>query len=95
MIDAYNNIPSYWLDVPDLFTYLKNSPRDDYIVTLIINGVYVNELLQYNGDDDDFVWLNDWYEGEKNIQWRSVIPVSDVTTFCPETGDIGYNKKGV
>lgn len=85
----YDYIPSYYLDVPELFAFLDNSPRTDYIVTLMIDGEMQNELLQWDWNDI-WTWNNDWYEGQKDVTWVGIVAIDDVTTYVPETGDIKY-----
>lgn len=85
----YDYIPSYYLDVPELFAFLDNSPRTDYIVTLMIDGEMQNELLQWDWNDI-WTWKSDWYEGQKDVTWVGIVAIDDVTTYVPETGDIKY-----
>jgi len=55
---------------------------DDYYVTfeLISNGkpVMYTELLRYDFDIGDYVWENDWWEGENTI---IVFGLADVSTL--------------
>jgi hypothetical protein len=78
------------MDVPELFTFLENSPRTDYIVTIELDGEFVNELLQYDGEHECWMWSNDWYEGEKDPRWWGIIAIEDVHTYVPDTGNSSY-----
>ena len=87
----YNYLPSFFFDdQPELFAFLENSPRTDYVITILLNGEYVNELLQWDGEDDTWVWANDWYEGEKDPRWIGIVAIEDVTTYTPDRGDTEY-----
>lgn len=91
MKSPYDYLPSYYIDGPELFSYLENSPRTDYIVTIVIDGEFVNELLQWECDDT-WVWSNDWYEGEDNPTWIGIVALEDVRTYSPDIGDTEYKK---
>lgn len=90
MQTPYDHLPSYYMYIPELFAYLKNSPRTDYIVTIMIDDEMMNELLQFDAENDCWVWANDWYEGENNVTWMAIVALEDVTTYVPETGDTAY-----
>jgi len=90
MQTPYEHLPSYYIDRPELFSYLENSPRTDYIVTIMIDDEMMNELLQFDGEHDCWVWANDWYEGENDVTWIAIVALEDVTTYVPETGDTAY-----
>lgn len=80
----YDYLPSFYIDRPELFKFLENSPRTDYIVTLVINGVSTNELLQWDWENDTWIWANDWYEGEKDVCWFGIVAIEDVVTYIPD-----------
>lgn len=40
-----------------------------------------NEVLEYNGDKDDWTWLNDWDEGYDYVMVLGFIPVEDISLF--------------
>lgn len=90
MQTPYEHLPSYYIGIPELFAFLENSPRTDYIVTIMIDGEMMNELLQWDGESDVWVWSNDWYEGEKDVTWMAIVALEDVITYVPETGDTAY-----
>ena len=91
MKTPYNYLPSYYYDdEPELFAFLKNSPHTVYIVTIILDGKYVNELLQWDFETDTWVWENDWYEGEKDPRWIGIVALEDVTTYAPDRFDTEY-----
>ena len=87
----YDYLPSYFIDLPELFTFLENSPRTDYIVTIVLNDKFVNELLQWDWNDN-WVWANDWWEGEDNPTWIGIVALEDVRTYAPDSGDTEYKK---
>lgn len=48
---------------------------EDMIAVLEIDGVRKNELLEYEYDNDSFMFLNDWWEGESEISLIDYYPV--------------------
>ena len=48
------------------------------IVRIRADGVEMNEVLEFNGDDLSWCWLNDWYEGQKDIEYIGSIRLSEV-----------------
>lgn len=40
---------------------------------------FTNEYLQYMPYKDDWEWLNDWHEGQQDVQVIGFIPISNVT----------------
>ncbi len=40
-----------------------------------------NEILEYIGDKDDWMWLNDWDEGYDSVMVLGFIPVDDISFF--------------
>lgn len=62
----------------DIAIYIEdriNGILDDYVVKIRLNGKTYTELLTYNGEY--FEWLNDWYEGEKEIELLDFFPLED------------------
>ena len=51
----------------------------DIIVTIRINGSLISELLQFDTDDyNTWVWENDWWEGEENVEFVGAQLLCDV-----------------
>ena len=48
------------------------------IVRVRVDGIEMNEILEFNGNDISWCWLNDWYEGQKNIEYIGSIRLSEV-----------------
>lgn len=48
------------------------------IVRVRVDGIEMNEILEFNGNDLSWCWLNDWYEGQKNIEYIGSIRLSEV-----------------
>ena len=48
------------------------------IVRIRIDGVEYNEILEFNGNDLSWCWLNDWYEGQRNVEYIGRIGLSEV-----------------
>lgn len=51
----------------------------DIIVTIRINGSLISELLNFDTDDYNiWVWENDWWEGEENVEFVGAQLLNDV-----------------
>lgn len=48
------------------------------IVRIRVDGIEMNEILEFNGDDLSWCWLNDWYEGQRSIEYIGSIRLSEV-----------------
>lgn len=69
------------------FEVLDKLLREDYIVRMAAwydfdpkphQGELFNEILEYDGNNDQYVWLNDWYEGQQNIKVIGFVAVSEI-----------------
>lgn len=66
------------------YNLMKTMPRTDYIVKIEsrFNGdtkLYIeNEVLEYDGNTDEFIWSYDWNEGQEYINIAGIIAVEDV-----------------
>lgn len=71
------------LSLDDFFDLIKNE-QTDYIVRLAYKHDFEkeytisNEVLECCPSDDEYVWLNDWNEGETDVYVIGFIKVSDV-----------------
>lgn len=83
------------------FEVLDKLPREDYIVRMAAwydhdpkphQGELFNEILEYDGNEDQYVWLNDWYEGQQNINVIGFVAVSDINVPCFEEEE-QYDRK--
>lgn len=74
------------MKLDDFFKFLAKFPVDDYVVRLKLkyddekDYRYTNEILEFDGDD--YVWSNDWDEGQQDVEVIGYMPVSDIDTFC-------------
>ena len=59
-----------------------------YIVRIKIGNIISNELLLLDDESDGYIWLNDWYEGEKDVSLLGFIPVD-----CVPEKDMIKNKE--
>jgi hypothetical protein len=50
----------------------------DFIVTIDLNGTLITEVLEFDGGRVDFIWLSDWWEGEKNVSLVGFRPIGDI-----------------
>lgn len=70
--------------------YISNHSEviEDMIAVIEIDGVRRNELLEYDFDNDSFMFLSDWWEGEQEIALIDYFPVSEACnpkTYIPPT----------
>ena len=71
------------LSLDEFFDLIKND-WDDYIVRLAYKHDWEkeytisNQLLEWDYSDEDYIWLNDWNEGESDVYVIGFIKVSDV-----------------
>lgn len=69
----------------DFFKLLNTLPVDDYVVRLTLkyddekDYRYTNEILLFDGDD--YIWANDWDEGEQDVEVLGYISVSEIDRF--------------
>lgn len=75
------------MTIDEMFNELDNYKIiDAFIVTLKYkydfeeNYTIENHILEYDSLDDSYVWLNDWYEGQTDVEVLGYIPLSDVDT---------------
>ena len=75
------------MTVDEMFNELDGKARDTYIVTLKYkydfeeNYIIENHILEYDCFDDSYVWLNDWYEGQTNVEVLGYMPLNGVDTI--------------
>ena len=70
MIDAYTRIGEQAIAAHDRY--------DDMIVRIRLDGVCVNEILEFDACNLSGIWLNDWYEGQKEVEYVGSVLVSEV-----------------
>lgn len=69
----------------DEFFETADIGKGDYIVRLKYKYDwekeyrYSNEVVSYEFDRDSWVWLNDWCEGEKDVEVVAYIAIDDIT----------------
>ena len=74
------------MTIDEMFNELEDKARDIFIVTLKYkydfeeNYTIENQILDYNSIDDSYVWLNDWYEGQTDIEVLGYMLLGDVNT---------------
>lgn len=59
--------------------YISNHSEviEDMVAVIEIDGVRRNELLEYDFDNDSFMFLSDWWEGEQEVALIDFFPVSE------------------
>jgi hypothetical protein len=74
------------MTINEMFDELENMVRDTYIVTLKYkydfekNYIIENHILEYESIPDSYVWLDDWYEGQTDIEVLGYMLLGDVDT---------------
>lgn len=79
-------IEKTYLTLDEFFDIIKTMPSTDYIVKLRYRYDYekewtvTNEILEYYADSksENYIWLNDWFEGQQWVEIMGFIPVEDV-----------------
>ena len=58
--------------------WCKKNGYFDFLVTILLDGNETTQVLEFDGDVVDFVWLNDWWEGEKDVKLLGFSPIGDI-----------------
>jgi hypothetical protein len=72
------------MTIDEMFNELKNKVRDTYIVTLKYkydfekNYTIENHILEYDSTVDRYDWLDDWYEGQTDVEVLGYRLLSDI-----------------
>ena len=72
------------MTIDEMFNELKNKVRDTYIVTLKYKYDFEkdytieNQILEYDSMADNYVWLDDWYEGQTDVEVLGYRLLSDI-----------------
>lgn len=72
------------LNLEQFFKRLDREPRNDYIVRLAYKYNWEkeytvsNEILEYDGEHDYYIWLNDWDEGQQDVKVLGYICIDEV-----------------
>lgn len=67
------------------FFMIADIGKGDYIVRLKYKHDwqkdyhYSNEVVSYEMDSATWIWLNDWWEGEKDVEVLSYVAIDDIT----------------
>lgn len=70
--DAIKAIPAIEIPPHNIDEY------ETMIVRIRADGVEMNEILEFDGDNLEWCWLNDWFEGQKDIEYIGRIKLSEV-----------------
>ena len=74
------------MTIDEMFNELEDKARDTYIVTLKYKYDFEekytieNHILKYESITDSYVWLNDWNEGQTDIEVLGYMLLGDVDT---------------
>ena len=81
------------MTIDEMFNELENKMRDTYIVTLKYKYEFEekytieNHILEYDSITDSYVWLNDWNEGQTDVEVLGYMILGDVDTTKLESCD--------
>lgn len=74
------------MTLDELFEILNKSTtiHQDYIVKLKYRYSFEeqytieNQILEYDGSENEYIWLDDWNEGQDDVEVLGYIAVQDV-----------------
>ena len=67
----------------------KNS-YTDFLVTIGINDDEITEYLAFDPAHIDFVWENDWWEGEADVRLLGFLPIGNISVYGSPLENVGY-----
>ena len=70
MIDAYTHIGQQALK--------GKRYHETIIVRIRVDGQCINEILEFDGGTASYIWQNDWYEGQKEVEYVGSVLLSEV-----------------
>lgn len=53
----------------------------DFIVTISLDGEETTEFLEFDGNVAEFIWLNDWWEGQTDIYLVGFRPLDAIKVY--------------
>ena len=53
----------------------------DFVVTIRVNKRITTQYLEFQNNDITFTWLNDWYEGEANVELLGFLPIDEIRIY--------------
>lgn len=72
--------------------WCKKNFYDSFVATISRDGQIITEYLEIDGFSLDFVWENDWWEGEKEIYLLGFMPMLNLRVYGAPGDDINYDK---
>ena len=67
----------------------------DFIVTISIDDGEITEILEVDPLEDECIWVNDWWEGQKDVKLLGFVPISDIHVHgIPPEADVQPVKHG-
>lgn len=68
----------------------------DFIVTISIDDGEITEILEVDPLEDECIWVNDWWEGQKDVKLLGFVPISDIHVYgIPPEADIQPVKRAM
>lgn len=72
--------------------WCKKNFYDSFVVTISRDGQIITEYLEIDGNSIDFIWENDWWEGEKEIYLLGFMPMLQLRVYGAPGNHINYDK---
>ena len=64
--------------IEKIIEWCRNNYYANFIVSIKLNDFIITEYLEYDGDNDLFIWEHDWYEGEPDPKLVGFIPIENL-----------------
>ena len=87
------------MTLDEFFEYLDKLPIQKYLVDMMYKYDHEkewernNEVLEYDWDLDDYVWLNDWNKGQQCIEVLGCIAIDEIKISGFENGWIPVTER--
>lgn len=76
-IDASNGNP-YDTIAKIIEEWCEQNYYTNFLVTLVLDTELTVEFLEFNGSDFEWIWNNDWWEGESSVELVGFVAQEDI-----------------
>lgn len=89
------------MTLQEFYKKIDTEKADDYLVWIKykynheIHWDYIVEYLEYNGNRDEYIWLNDWHEGQEDVEILGYIAMGDLRYDMIKWEEINMNKEEI
>lgn len=67
---------------------------EDFLVTINLDGTYITEILELDSSTMNFIWLSDWWEGQKNVSLVGFYPTGNICCYgTPSSGCLAIREE--